>query len=408
MKRITLSLLFLFCFLGTIGCASRAHTLNREGIEFAKAGKYNKALEKFQLAQKEDPKWSGIHLNLSRTYLMLGKPKEALISAQKAVSLNPKNLEAQLILIQAYFSNKQKQKAHDELDKLIKKYPKNHFLYMVQGDIFSSIGKWEEATNSYKKAIKYKPDSDRAYTQLGRIYLFKEMARYRNDMRIQVPKATNERDMMAKIGNLLSSGGLDLSKARAAFRKAVYLNSKNLQARTMLGLLAFYTASYDEAEIELTEALKLDPQNTYLYIALGMNAQKMEKYDEAEKFFNNAITITPDALHPKILKIFLYIEAKKYEASIQLALKLIKVHPEIELELFKTLKRKYFIHVPWLITMLGKKNNDISSFALQVLTFITDQPGKKEKQFWEDWWEKEKKKLIKKRQEMMKRYPRMK
>ena len=90
-KRQGLCLLLALCLFG---CASAAHRLNDEGVDLARAGKYEEAVQKFDAAIQEDPHWGQLHLNLARTYLFMEKPEKAIGPCEKAIDLSPKEMEA--------------------------------------------------------------------------------------------------------------------------------------------------------------------------------------------------------------------------------------------------------------------------------------------------------------------------
>jgi tetratricopeptide (TPR) repeat protein len=372
----------------------------------ARAGRYRESIEKFKAAISHRSDFTEAHLNLARTYLILNEPEEATRPAKRAIELSTHDLEAQLMLAQAYFLQKKEDLAKDLLDKLIRAYPKNHFLFMALGDIAAASQKWDEAILHYQKVTELNPQSDRAHFQLGRVYLFKEVAKLKPDMGITFPKMESMRDMRAKIGSLLATGGMELDQARTLFRKAIYLNPKNVQARLMVGLLAFYTACHHEADMEFGEALKLEPENGFLYMALGLNAQRMGQFDKASTYLSKAVELMPDKTQAQILQIFLEIEKKNYPEAIQKAIELFRLVPESKEELFKIFAHDAFAHVPWLISMLSHAEKDKASFCAQALSFISKEPLSLDQKKWQEWWAKQEAQWKERlRQEMQKSMP---
>ena len=307
----------LLLFLLAVSCNSPEHRLNREGVQLARAGEYQQALRKFQAASDAAPEWVEIQLNLARTYLLLNQPQAALAPAKAATQLMPDSLEGQLILAQTYLLLKQKPKAEKILQQLTKRYPKNPFLFMALGDLALAARDWDQAITYYRRSLELDNRSDRANLNLGRAYLYKEISNFRADRPVALPQTKDPRSMMARAGQLISSGGIDLERSRVCFRQAVYLNPQNSQAHLMLGLLAFYTASYREAEMELAQALKQEPDNGFLHMALALNAQKLGKLEQAASHLQQAVKLMPDKLEPRIIQIFVEIERQNYSPALE-------------------------------------------------------------------------------------------
>ena len=379
-----LQIIIATCIL--TGCVSKANRLNQEGILLAQKGKYEKAVAKFHEAVSEDPENFSSLLNLARTYLILRKPKKALPSLEKAHKLFPDNLQAQLLQIHAYFLLKETKTAEEKLKKLLEVYPKNFYLYMAMGDIALASKKLEQAISYYQKALKINSRADRVYVQLGRTYLLYEMKKLNKRPHVSLGKFKDQQEMFSRIGNLLAGGGIHLDRAAACFRKAVYLNSKNIEAYIFLGLLAFHRTDYEEADLEWNQALLLDEKNIFLYVSLGVNAQRRKLYKKAISYFQMAQKLAPKQPQAYILEVFTEIELQHYKKAIFKSLKVIALFPEMELELQKTFAQDKRSYVPWLLEMVADKNKKIAMFAAKSLAYISDQKLSLDPKYWQHWW----------------------
>ena len=375
----------IFCLI--ISCASKEYELNNQGVDLAKKGKYDQAIKKFHEVLETAPEWKEPYINLAKSYLLKNELKLASKYAKQAEKLDSKDIEIQLLLINTYFLLKEHEKGQVLLKNLIKKYPQNHILYIIHGDYFSSKHDWQQAIESYKKAAELKPNLDHIYVKLGKSYLYKEIDNAKLKLPVTISENSNKAYIMKKINNILTKRKVNLDRSKTAFRKALYINQKNFQAHTMLGLLAFYSASYEEAELEFKEALKLKPENGFLNMALALNCQQLKKFREAGKFLEKAIQILPNQRTPKILQIFLEIDKRNYGQAIEFALKLINELPEVQPELFETFAHHPEQHVPWLILNLDNEDKKKAVFSGQALSSISKKPFSLDKKVWKAWWQ---------------------
>ena len=114
------------------------------------------------------------------------------------------------------------------------------------------------------------------------------------------------------------------------FRKAVYLQPQNAEAHTMLGLLAFYSNNYEEAELEFKEAMKYTPERTFLYLALAVTLTQMKQWSQAEQYIIHAKEHMPEDPAAFMLHIFIKIEQEFYTEALDLCVQAVEKFPNFE------------------------------------------------------------------------------
>lgn len=378
-----------------LSCTSNAYRLNRQGIELAQQGEYDRAIEMFQAAVDEDPETAVAYLNLVRTYLLVKKPEAALAVAQKAVELSPGELEARLLLVQTHYLLKDYESARGLLDKMAREEPDNPFLYLATGDICLTNGEWDAAIDNYRKALSLSPEEDRAYLQMGRAYLGKELQRLQHRGMPLMADVEDPQKAMSRMGNLMATGGLDLDHAAACFRKAVYLNAENLEARVMLGIVAFQRNEYQQAALEWEEALRLDPKNGFLYMALGLNAKESGEYDKSAHYLKIARQLSPGQREPVVLEILLAVARGNHGEAVRQALAAVPDFPGLEENVFEALSANKITHFPWLVAGVAGHDRPVAEFCARALACLSRREFKLDPDYWQNWWDGEKKKLAK-------------
>lgn len=100
--------------------AKGSMALVSEGLNLAKANKFQEAAEKFNQAATKDSNNDQAWGNLGAAYVAMGKHSDALASAKKATEINPKNENWHLNLAEIYSVTGNKNGAIAELELAIK------------------------------------------------------------------------------------------------------------------------------------------------------------------------------------------------------------------------------------------------------------------------------------------------
>lgn len=152
------------------------HLLNDAENQFKK-GKYETALNIYNLAIENNEIINDNHFNLLRAYLGKGnilqainKQEEALKIYDEALELDPKSLDANMALGLTLLKLERYEEAINLFEKIISVYPKNEELYQLKGDGYMGLKLYKNAIEAYDKAVSLNPEFALAYFKRGVIY----------------------------------------------------------------------------------------------------------------------------------------------------------------------------------------------------------------------------------------------
>jgi tetratricopeptide (TPR) repeat protein len=142
---------------------------------------FNKAIENYRLAMKEDPTATFIGEELSDLYIQSGRLREAVTEAEEALKQNPDDLNARRVLARIYtrmigdaqqnrIDENMVKKAIEQYQKVTEKDPKDAESWLMLGRLQKVAQNSVEAEKAYKKAIELDPNNEDALTGLAMVY----------------------------------------------------------------------------------------------------------------------------------------------------------------------------------------------------------------------------------------------
>ncbi len=141
---------------------------------------FNKAIENYRLAMKEDPSASFIGEELSDLYIQSGRLREAVTEAEEALKQNPDDLNARRVLARIYtrligdpqsrLDETMLKKAVEQYQKITEKDPSDSESWLMLGRLETAAHNTVEAQNAYKKALALDPNNQDAITGLAMVY----------------------------------------------------------------------------------------------------------------------------------------------------------------------------------------------------------------------------------------------
>jgi tetratricopeptide (TPR) repeat protein len=142
---------------------------------------FNKAIENYRLAMKEDPSATFLSEELSDLYIQSGRLREAVSEAEDVLKQNPNDLNARRILARIYarLIGDSQQNRIDEtmLRKSIEQYQKITEKDPLDNDSWLMLGRLQklgqnslEAEKAYKKVLENDPNSEDALMGLAMVY----------------------------------------------------------------------------------------------------------------------------------------------------------------------------------------------------------------------------------------------
>ena len=358
------------------GCATTTENLNNEGIALANQQQYEQALQKFLQAYRQKPDRFENCLNVAQMYVMLKNPQQAIVYIDKALELNAQALDIHILKMQVLFLQNKRAQAFDLLDSLVEKNHNNPRLYALllsMGDNALSQKKWEESCQWYQKAIDLSPEENKAYIALSRALIFKGS------------NTQNSYENFATSSNVRDN---DFNKAKAALRKAVYLDKDSVDAHLMLGMIAMQTQNFNDAQIEFSEVLRIDPNHLIALTAASFNQSQMGNISKSMEYLQFAQQLYPERAEPLWLKANLLIQQQSFPEAITTYITIWTKFPDLRDSIVQNFRINFPHYFPWLVKLIIHSNQQIADFSFDMLKEISHQNFARDIAKWQMWYNK--------------------
>jgi tetratricopeptide (TPR) repeat protein len=230
---------------------------------------FNKAIDYYKKAMREDPAAGFLSEELSDLYIQTGRLREAVREQEEVLKGNPNDLTARRILgrISARMIGDPQQRGMNQ--KML-----------------------EQATEHYKKIIEIEPTDTDSWLMLGRLYKMAQNSVESKKAYEQVLKTDPENlDALSGLAMVLADVG-DTSAAAALLKKVA---DQNPSLRTLTQLADAYEQmrEFKLAAETLKRAVDLQPDNTELQRAYANALVQAENFDDALKVFDQIVKDEP-------------------------------------------------------------------------------------------------------------------
>jgi len=142
---------------------------------------FNRAIENYKLAMKEDATATFIGQELSDLYIQSGRLREAVVDAEAALKVNPDDLGARRILARIYtrmigdaqankIDESMVKKATEQYQKITEKDPSDTESWMMLGRLNAASHNSPEAIAAYKKVLEQDQNNEDALSGLAMVY----------------------------------------------------------------------------------------------------------------------------------------------------------------------------------------------------------------------------------------------
>lgn len=238
---------------------NRVYLLERLGLLYRSAEKYDQAVDAFRQVADTDPEMS------SRA------------SAQ---------------VIDTYRIAKQFDNAAIESDAAIKKFPDDKVIRAVRASVLAEVGRNDEAVGDLKKLLDGKNDRE-TYISLAQVYEksknYTEMAKA-IDEADKLSSTKDEKESIAFMRGAMFEKLKKFDAAENEFRRVLDNNPKNASALNYLGyMLADRNVRLEEARDYVQRAVDAEPNNGAYLDSLGWVNYRLGRYDEAESLLRRAL-----------------------------------------------------------------------------------------------------------------------
>lgn len=134
-------------------------------------GKFQEALQAYQILIEENPDAYVLHLNIGNCHFQMDQYEEAETSYQKVLEQDPENHEVMLAIGNTYANRGMEEQALEWYNKIeFEKITDPMVLFNI-GSKFYQQNKYEDALRYYQRAVEIKEDFLDALYQLGLAYL---------------------------------------------------------------------------------------------------------------------------------------------------------------------------------------------------------------------------------------------
>jgi tetratricopeptide (TPR) repeat protein len=284
-----------------------------EGSQALAAGNLNAALTSFRRAAKIDPANPQIQFNLGLTLVRMGKLSQAIAPLKRAAREPSLAAEAHFLLGASYFEVRQYANAIGELKQLQMPAQPERVLYMLE-ESNRVLGRAAEAQDAFRKLNRQYPDSAWTHFLLATAYENQQqwdiaITEYQNALKADstIPNANfaigyifwRERNFDAArewlqkeaahgchaLANLylgeIAQRSQDVPSAENRYRTALRCDASLADAHSRLGVLLASQKRYQEAIVQLKEAIRLEPANSSSHYHLGSVYRAMGRKAEA-------------------------------------------------------------------------------------------------------------------------------
>ncbi len=169
-QKLSIFFVFLCLFFGSFSDAfsQDANQLVQEGIAFHDAGKYEKALKKYQQALKLVPNSPVIYYEMSLTYFNKQDYKSAIKYSDKVIKSKSQSTVSGYVIKGSSLDMMGKTKKSIKLfEKVIKEYPNQYLLHYNLALNYFKIGELKKAEEGFMNAIGINPEHASSHLMLG-------------------------------------------------------------------------------------------------------------------------------------------------------------------------------------------------------------------------------------------------
>ncbi len=262
---------------------------------------FNKAIENYRLAMKEDPTATFIGQELSDLYIQSGRLREAVTNAEAALKENPDDLGARRILARIYTrligdaqANKidetMVKKAIEQYQKITEKEPTDSESWMMLGRLYSVSHNSPEAINAYKKVLELEQNNEDALAGLAGVYSelgnTKEAAELLRRAIEKNPNARGLADLASTYERMK-----DYSLAAETMRRALEMSPGNADLKRGYARYLIMSDQLDAALKVLGEIAAEDPKDAESQLRISQIYRQKRDFAKAREAAEKAKAI---------------------------------------------------------------------------------------------------------------------
>ncbi len=276
------------------GCGSdRSDDFLTEGRKLMEQGNPGGAVVFFKNALENNPGDYGMHLELGKAYLKLGKFNLAEVELQKCYRQQPGDPGLNLALGELYVKRSNPDAAQTHLAQFESSVGATAASREFTGVALYQQKHSDEARHALEQSIELDPSRVSSRLVLARLHQARgdlAAARAVTDKAVEVAPTSIE--ALKQKADLFMQQG-DMEQALATFRQVTAQYPHEEYSRYMVGALLLQTGKVEEARAAL-DAMRLDFKDSSLAFLLGgMLASQEHDYAEAVTLFQRSVALRP-------------------------------------------------------------------------------------------------------------------
>ena len=287
---------------------------------------FNKAIENYRLAMKEDPAASFLTEELSDLYIQSGKLREAVSDAEDLLKQNPNDLNARRILARIYArligDNQQNRldetylrKAIEQYQKITDKDPTDTESWLMLGRLYKLNQNSLEAEKAYKRALDNDANNEDALTGLAMVYSdLGDAKRAAEMLKRAAEKSPNSRSLTALAGTYEQMR--EYSLAAETLRKALELSPGNAgELKKAMARDLMLSDQLDEALKVYQQIAAEEPRDAETQLRISQIYRQKRDFAKAREASDKAKELDPNSIEIRYSDVnLLEAEGKNKEA----------------------------------------------------------------------------------------------
>jgi protein O-mannosyl-transferase len=231
------------------------------------------------------------HNNLGNALAAQGRFEEAIDEFQMALSIDPNDPDATYNLGNALAQQGNFEAAGKQLQQALQMNPDNAMAAYDLGNVRARQGRFDEAIDQFQKALKIDPGLTRAHYNMASLLmqegkLDEAIAHFRQVMLL----APEDGRAPYHLGQIFSRQGR-LDEALRHYRLALRIDPSNLKARYYLAVALAEQGDFEGAGKEFQESLRIDPKLGEAHAGLARALSAQGKKDQAVQHYQEALRL---------------------------------------------------------------------------------------------------------------------
>jgi tetratricopeptide (TPR) repeat protein len=307
---------------------SLGHIYEEMATVYGRSEYFTRAVDEYKLAIANDPSSGYLTAALAELYAKSGRIRDAVLEAQGIISRDPSNLDARRLLGRIYLrslgdmqagtqSSEVLAQAIEQYQEIVKLAPGSVDDRLLLGRLYRLNNESQKAEDEFKSALKLQPYSEEAVTTLA--YLYNEEGNTAEAAKIlsSIPETDRSSRLYAALGYTCEQQK-DTKPAIDAYRKAVDLDSDNLDAVRGLAQNLATDGQTDAALEQYKIILEADPQDAQTYMRMAEIYRHTGKFDLALESLKKAQNYVQESLEVPYNMAIIYAAQGRVDEAVQI------------------------------------------------------------------------------------------